>query len=68
MCRVGQRRTQDLKIKGAQDFFGQFKELFKEFGAKRGGRVPPPLDPCLLAAMLSPHKPPVGVSRLDQPL
>ena len=24
-----------------QDFFGQFKVLFKEFGAKRGGRAPP---------------------------
>ena len=23
-----------------RDFFGQFKGLFKEFGAKRGGRVP----------------------------
>ena len=25
-----------------QDFFGQFKGLFKEIGAKRGGRAPPP--------------------------
>ena len=24
-----------------QDFFGQFRGLFKEFGAKRGGRAPP---------------------------
>ena len=32
----------------SQDFFGQFRGLFKEFRAKRGGRVPPPLDPRLL--------------------
>ena len=25
----------------SQDFFGQFRKLFKEFGAKRGGRSPP---------------------------
>ena len=25
----------------SQDFFGQFWGLFKEFGAKRGGRAPP---------------------------
>ena len=32
-----------------QDFLGQFKGLFKEFGAKRGGRAPPhPLDPSLM--------------------
>ena len=27
----------------SQDFFGQFRGLFKEFGATRGGRAPPPL-------------------------
>ena len=27
----------------SQDFFGQFRVLFKEFGAKRGGRAPPAL-------------------------
>ena len=34
----------------SQDFFGQFRGHFKEFGAKRGGRAPsaPPLDPCLV--------------------
>ena len=26
-----------------QDFFDQFRGLFKEFGTKRGGRAPPPL-------------------------
>ena len=26
---------------GSQDFFGQFRGLFKYFGAKRGGRAPP---------------------------
>ena len=25
----------------SQDFFGQFRGLFKEIGAKRGGRAPP---------------------------
>ena len=25
----------------SEDVFGQFKGLFKEFGAKRGGRMPP---------------------------
>ena len=25
----------------SQDFFGQFRGLFKEFWAKRGGRAPP---------------------------
>ena len=25
----------------SQDFFGQFRGLFKEFRAKRGGRAPP---------------------------
>ena len=25
----------------SQDFSGQFRGLFKEFGAKRGGRAPP---------------------------
>ena len=43
-----QGRIQDLKKRegaegsGArpQDFFGQFRGLFKEFGAKRGGRTP----------------------------
>ena len=29
-----------------QDFFGQFRGLFKKFGAKSGGRVPP-LEPRL---------------------
>ena len=28
----------------SKHFFGQFGGLFKEFGAKRGGRAPPPLD------------------------
>ena len=27
----------------SQDIFGQFRGLFQEFGAKRGGRAPPPL-------------------------
>ena len=31
----------------SQGFFCQFRELFKEFGAKRDGRAPPPLDPRL---------------------
>ena len=43
-----QGRIQDLKKRGGaegsgarpQDFFGQFRGLFKEFGAKRGVRTP----------------------------
>ena len=27
--------------------FGQFRARFEEFGTKRGGRAPPPLDPRL---------------------
>ena len=40
----------------SQDFFGQFKGLFKEFGAKRGGHAPPPpLDPRLPITHLKLH-------------
>ena len=31
----------------SQDFFGQLRGFFNEFGTKRGGRPPPPLDPRL---------------------
>ena len=53
---LGQGQIQDLQKEGAQwlsgahcqDFCGQFRGLFKEFGAKRGRRAPPPpLDPRL---------------------
>ena len=30
------------KGEGAGDFVAQFRGLFKEVGAKRGGRAPPP--------------------------
>ena len=38
-----------------QDFFGPFRILFKEFGAKRGEPAPPPppLDPRLPLVLLT---------------
>ena len=56
-------RIQDLKKEGAQrvggsptqaflTILGQFRGLFKEFGTKKGGRAPPPLNPRLMSTIL----------------
>ena len=38
----------------SQDFFGQFRGLFKEFGAKRGGIAPPGPSVWIRACLLHP--------------